>query len=174
MPKPAKVQEVDELEQSFRGSSAALLAEFRGMNVEEMKDLRRTLAGSGTEFKVVKNTLTRIAAERVGCEGLVPLLKGSTAVAFVDGDPVGAAKALDELARKYPTLVVKGGVLDGRILSAEEATALSKVRPREELISMLLGLLNSPAQRLVTVLNAPIRSLGYALSAHRDQLPGAA
>jgi large subunit ribosomal protein L10 len=174
MPKPAKVEAVAELEERFRTSSAALLTEFRGMKVEEMKDLRRSLAQVGTRFNVVKNTLTRIAATEVGFGSLVPLLEGSTAVAFVKDDPVGAAKALEELAKKYPTLVVKGGILDGKVLGAEDATALAKVRPREELLSMLLGLCNSPAQRLATVLNAPTRTLGYALAAYRDKLAGAA
>jgi large subunit ribosomal protein L10 len=174
MPKPAKVQAVQELEEGFRTSSAALLAEFRGMKVEEMKDLRRSLAQVGTNFNVIKNTLTRIAANEVGFGALVPLLKGSTAVAFVKDDPVGAAKALEELSKKYPALIVKGGILDGKVLNADDATALAKVRPREELLSMLVGLFNTPAQRLVTVLNAPTRTLGYALAAYRDKLAGAA
>jgi large subunit ribosomal protein L10 len=174
MPKQVKVDAVAELEQSFRQSHAALLAEFRGMKVEEMKDLRRTLAQNGARFKVVKNTLTRIAATQAGLGTLVPLLKGSTAVAFVEDDPVSAAKALDELAKKYPTLVVKGGILDGRVLTAEAAGDLARVRPKEELMSQLLGLLNAPAQRLLIVLPAPVRSLGYALAAYRDKLASAA
>jgi large subunit ribosomal protein L10 len=174
MPKPVKVEAVKELEESFRQSTAALLAEFRGLKVEELKDLRRTLAASGTRFKVVKNTLTRIAATEVGFDQLVPLLKGSTAVAFVRDDPVAAAKALDELTKRYPALVVKGGILDGKILDAAAATELARVRPKEELMSQLLGLLNTPAQRLLIVLSAPVRSLGYALAAYRDKLESAA
>lgn len=172
MPKPVKVQAVQELEEHFRKSAAALLTEFRGMKVEEMKDLRRTLAQNGTTFKVVKNTLTRIAAKEAGFGDLIPLLKGSTAVAFVDDDPVGAAKSLDEMAKKYPALVIKGGVLDGKVLGAEAAAELARVRPREELMSQLLGLLNAPAQRLAVVLGAPVRSLAYALAAYRDKLQG--
>jgi large subunit ribosomal protein L10 len=173
MPKQVKVDAVEELEASFRRCAAALLAEFRGMKVEEMKDLRRTLAAQGgAQFKVVKNTLTRIAADRAGVGQLVPLLKGSTAVAFVEQDPVAAAKTLDEMTRKYPALVVKGGILEGRVLDADGAAGLARVRPREELLSQLLGLLNSPAQRLAVVLNAPTRSLGYALAAYRDKLQG--
>ena len=172
MPKQMKVEAVEELEASFRRCPAALLAEFRGMKVEEMRDLRLTLAQGGAQFKVVKNTLTRIAADRAGMGQLVPLLKGSTAVAFVEQDPVAAAKALEEMAKKYPALVVKGGILEGRVLDADAAAGLARVRPREELLSQLLGLMNSPAQRLAVVLSAPIRSLGYALAAHRDKLQG--
>jgi large subunit ribosomal protein L10 len=172
MPKQLKVEAVEELEASFRRCPAALLAEFRGMKVEEMKDLRRTLAEGGAQFKVVKNTLTRIAADRAGMGQIVPLLKGSTAVAFVEQDPVAAAKALDEMTKKYPALVVKGGILEGKVLDAEGAAGLAKVRPREELLSQLLGLFNSPAQRLAVVLSAPVRNLGYALAAYRDKLQG--
>ena len=172
MAKQVKVEAVEELEASFRRCPAALLTEFRGMKVEEMKDLRRTLAQGGAQFKVVKNTLTRIAADRAGVGQIVPLLKGSTAVAFVEQDPVAAAKALDEMTKKYPALVVKGGVLEGKVLDAEGAAGLAKVRPREELLSQLAGLLNAPAQRLAVVLSAPVRNLGYALAAYRDKLQG--
>ena len=172
MPKQVKVEAVKALEASFRRCPAALLTEFRGMKVEEMKDLRRTLAQGGARFKVVKNTLTRIAADRAGVGQIVPLLKGSTAVAFVEQDPVATAKVLDEMTKKYPALIVKGGILEGRILDAEAAAGLARVRPREELLSQLLGLLNSPAQRLAVVLSAPVRNLGYALAAYRDKLQG--
>src|SRR3989337_389610 len=111
MAKPQKVEAVKELKDQFERSSAALLAEFRGLKVSEMKELRRTLAEGGTEFKVVKNTLTRIAAREANREALVPLLEGSTAIAFIQGDPVQAAKGLDDIAKKYPALIVKGGML---------------------------------------------------------------
>jgi len=127
MPKAQKLEAVERLKGEFRESQAALLTSFRGLKVAEMTELRRSLAASQTDFKVVKNTLARIAAKDIGLEDLLPLLEGSTAVAFVKGDPVTAAKGLDEISRKYPALVLKGGVLTGRVLSAERAAALAHV-----------------------------------------------
>jgi large subunit ribosomal protein L10 len=116
---------------------------------------------------VVKNTLGKIAATEAGMEGLIPLLTGSTAIAFVKGDAVVAAKGLDEAAKKYPALVVKGGVLGGKVLSADQARALAKVESREVLLAQLAGLLNSPIQQMAGLLYAPLGNLGNALYAFR-------
>lgn len=101
MPTPHKAETVRELAERFTSCTALLLAEFRGLKVEEMKELRRALAAAGTQFKVVKNTLTRIAARETKVQGIIPLLEGSTAIAFVEGDPVAAAKVMDEMSKKY-------------------------------------------------------------------------
>jgi len=170
MPKPQKVEAVRELKERFEGSKAALLAEFRGLKVEEMKELRRILSESGGQFKVVKNTLSRIAAKEASLDELLPFLEGSTAIAFINGDPVAAAKGLDEMAKKYPALVIKGGLMDGKVFGAEQAQALAKVKPREVLLAQLAGLLQSPIQGLVNLLQAPVRDLGYVLAAYRQKL----
>ncbi|MEX2553590.1 MAG: 50S ribosomal protein L10 [Actinomycetota bacterium] len=168
MPKPQKVEAVRSLKERLESSDAALLAEFKGLKVGEMLQLRRALAENGTQFGVVKNTLGRIAASEAGMEGLIPLLTGSTAIAFVKGDAVLAAKGLDEATKKYPALVVKGGILGGRVLSADQAKALAKVESREVLLAQLAGLINSPIQKMAGLLYAPLGNLGNALYAFRQ------
>jgi len=172
MPKPHKVEAVEELVGEFNGSQAALLASFRGLKVAELTELRRALAPSKTEFKVVKNTLARIAAREAGLDDLVPLLEGSTAIAFVKGDPVAAAKGLDEVSRKYPALVIKGGLLDRKVLTPDRAVALASVKPREVLLAGLAGAIQAPVATVVTLVAAPVRSLAYAFAAYRDKLGG--
>ncbi len=169
MPKPQKVAAVKELREKLESSDAALLAEFTGLKVGEMMQVRRSLAENGTEFGVVKNTLGRIAATEANMAELIPLLKGSTAIAFVNGDAVLAAKSLDAVAKKYPALVVKGGILGGKVLDAQQAKALASVESREVLLSKLAGLLNSPIQKMASLLYAPLGSLGNALYALQQQ-----
>ncbi len=169
MPKPQKVAAVKELREKLESSDAALLAEFTGLKVGEMMQVRRSLAETGTNFGVVKNTLGRIAATEANMEELIPLLKGSTAIAFVKGDAVLAAKSLDEVAKKYPALVVKGGILGGKILDAGQAKALASVAPREVLLAQLAGLLISPVQKMGSLLYAPLGNLGNALYALQQQ-----
>lgn len=169
MPKVEKVEAVRELTARFQNSNAALLAEFTGLKVSEMKELRQALSEAGGDFKVVKNTLSRIAAREAKLEGLLPLLEGSTAIAFISGDPVAAAKGLDAVSKKYPALVVKGGILGGSVLDAARASALAKVAPREVLLGQLAGMLQSPVQKLAYLLSAPVRELGYVLAALREK-----
>jgi large subunit ribosomal protein L10 len=169
MPKPQKVAAVKELREKLESSDAALLAEFTGLKVGEMMQVRRSLAENGTEFGVVKNTLGRIAATEANMAELIPLLRGSTAIAFVNGDAVLAAKSLDDVAKKYPALVVKGGILGGKVLDAQQAKALASVESREVLLSKLAGLLNSPIQKMASLLYAPLGNLGNALYALQQQ-----
>lgn len=171
MSKSQKIEAVKHLKEQLEESEAAIFAEFRGLKVQEMKELRRALADSDTEFRVVKNTLTRIAVREANLEDLLPMLEGSTAIAFIKGDPVAAAKGLDEIAKKYPALVIKGGLLSGKVFGAEQAQALAKIKPREVILSQLAGLLQSPAQKLASLLQAPIRNLGYLLAALLDKAP---
>lgn len=168
MPKPQKVEAVRKLTEKLKSSEAALLAEFKGLKVGEMMQLRRALAANGTQFGVIKNTLGRIAATNAGMQELIPLLTGSTAIAFVQGDAVLAAKGLDDVAKKFPALVVKGGVLGGKVLTADQAKALAKVESREYLLAQLAGLLNSPIQKMASLIYAPLGNLGNALYAFQQ------
>lgn len=172
MPNPHKVAAVKELREKLESSDAALLAEFTGLKVGEMMQVRRSLAESGTNFGVVKNTLGRIAATEANMEDLIPLLRGSTAIAFVNGDAVLAAKRLDEVAKKYPALVVKGGMLGGKVLDADQTKALASVESREVLLAKLAGLLISPVQKMGSLLYAPLGNLGNALYALQQQRAG--
>ena len=170
MPKPQKIEAVRELKEKFEKSPSVLLAEFRGLKVQQAKELRRALAEGNAEFKVVKNTLTRIAVTEADLEGLLPMLEGSTAITFIKGDPVAAAKVLDEIAKKFPALSIKGGLVEGRVIDEEGARALAKVKPREQLLTELAGMMQGSVQKLVILLGAPIRSLGYALGAYQSQV----
>lgn len=168
MPKPQKLEAVAELKKKFEDADGAILAAFRGLKVQEIKELRRSLAP--TEFKVVKNTLARRAVSEASLDDLLPLLEGSTAIAFIKGDPIAAAKSLDDIAKKYPALEIKGGLIEGRVLDASRASALAKVKPREVMLSQLAGMFQQPLQQLVNLLNAPLRSLAYGLGAYREKL----
>lgn len=170
MPKPEKVEAVKQIAKRLKDADGALLTEYRGLKVEEMKELRRALNDIGTDFKVVKNSLTRLAVKDAKLEDLLPFLEGSTAIAFIKGDPVEAAKGLDEMAKKYPSLIVKGGIVEGKILDASQASSLAKVKPREVLLAQLAGMMQQPMQQLANLLSAPLRNLGYALGAYRDQV----
>ncbi|MHB1615597.1 MAG: 50S ribosomal protein L10, partial [Actinomycetes bacterium] len=140
MPTAEKTATVAELTEAFRSSNAAVLTEYRGLTVAALKTLRRAL-GEGSRYMVVKNTLTRIAAREAGVEAFEGLLEGPSAIAFVAGDPVQAAKGLRDFAKTNPALVVKGGLLDGRPVSAEEIRRLADLESREVLLAKLAGAL---------------------------------
>lgn len=136
MPTPDKAAAVAELTDKFRSSNAAVLTEYRGLTVAQLKQLRRSL-GENSEYAVVKNTLTKIAANQAGINQLDDLFAGPTAVAFVTGDPVVSAKGLRDFAKDNPNLVIKGGVLDGKALSADEIKKLADLESREVLLAKL-------------------------------------
>jgi large subunit ribosomal protein L10 len=170
-PRPEKVAVVDEVRERFTSSSAALLTEYRGLDVSALGELRRALREAGGDYKVYKNTLVRFAAREAGLE-IEELLTGPTAIAFVverpdgaPGDAVVVAKALRDFARTYPALVVKGGVMDDRSLSADDAKALADVEPREVLLARLAGGLAAPMQQFAGLLQALPRNFAYGLSA---------
>ena len=169
MPSASNVAEVEAIKDRLEGSVAALLTEYRGLDVKELFELRASLRGSSTEYRVLKNTLTSIAAREAGYQDLVPLLQGPTAVAFVHGDPVQAAKDLAEFARTHPALVVKGGVLDGRVLAADEVRRLATLESREVLLARLAGMLQASLQQTASLLAAPLRQVATMTSALRDQ-----
>ena len=162
-----KTAAVAEIADSFRGSSAALLTEYRGLTVSEIAELRRSL-GSGTQYAVVKNTLTKIAASQAGVEGLDELLAGPTAIAFVEGDPVEAAKGLRDFAKTHPLLVIKGGVLDGRPLSAQEIAKLADLESREVLLAKLAGAMTASLSQAVGLFSAPLAQVARLAAALQE------
>jgi large subunit ribosomal protein L10 len=172
VPNASNVAEVEAIKGRLEGSVAALLTEYRGLKVAELGELRASLRGSSTEYRVLKNTLTSIAVRQAGYEDLVGLLQGPTAVAFVHGDPVQAAKDLAEFARTHPSLVVKGGVMDGKVLGADEVRRLATLESREVLLARLAGLLQASAQQTVNLLAAPLRQVATMTAALRDKTPG--
>jgi large subunit ribosomal protein L10 len=172
VPNASNVAEVEAIKGRLDGSVAALLTEYRGLKVAELGELRASLRGSSTEYRVLKNTLTSIAVREAGYEDLVALLQGPTAVAFVHGDPVQAAKDLAEFARTHPALIVKGGVMDGRVLGAAEVRQLATLESREVLLARLAGLLQASAQQTVNLLAAPLRQVATMTAALRDKTPG--
>jgi large subunit ribosomal protein L10 len=173
-PRPEKVAVVDEVRAKLEESSAAVLTEYRGLNVAATADLRRALRDAGGEYKIYKNTLVRIAARDLGLE-LDDLLTGPTAIAFVTGDAVGVAKALQDFAKTNPALVVKGGLLGDQVLSDAEVKALADLEPREVLLAKFAGLLAAPLQQFAGLLEALPRNFAYGLKALIDQggAPGA-
>ena len=164
MARPDKAAAVAELTDAFRDSSAAVLTEYRGLTVAQLKELRRSLAGNAT-YAVVKNTLTKIAAREAGVQALEDLLEGPSAIAFVTGDPVEVAKSLREFGRNNPLLVVKGGVLDGKPLSADEVRKLADLESREVLLAKLAGAMKASLSQAVYLLNAPLAQAARVLGA---------
>lgn len=164
MARPEKEEAVKEIVGHFKGSDAALLTEYRGLHVGEIKEVRTALREANAEYKVLKNTLARIAVREVGLEELVAMLQGPTAIAFIHGDAAAAAKALDESARKFPVLTIKGGVLNGKILDADQAKELASLEPREVQLAKIATMLNSPLQQTANVLSALLRDLGSMLA----------
>lgn len=156
---------VAELAGIIRESSSGVLVSYKGINVEDDTKLRRKLRGQGVRYKVIKNTLLEFAVKEAGLEGLVPTLTGSTALAVNTDDQLAAAKVLCEFAADHPEFKVKGGYIDGEVLTEEGVAALSKLPPKEILIAKMLGSFNAPLTGLVNVLNGNIRGLAVALSA---------
>jgi large subunit ribosomal protein L10 len=167
-PRPEKVAVVEEVKAKIEAADAAVLTEYRGLNVAATANLRRALREAGGEYKVYKNTLVRFAARELGLD-LDDLLTGPTAIAFVDGDPVAVAKALKDFAKTNPALIIKGGVLDGRIIDEDGVKALADVEPREVLLAKFAGLLAAPMQQFAGLLQALPRDFAYGLQALIDQ-----
>jgi len=164
MARPDKAAAVAELTDAFRDSSAAVLTEYRGLTVAQLKELRRSLAGNAT-YSVVKNTLTKIAAKEAGVDTLDSLLEGPSAIAFITGDPVEVAKSLRDFGRNHPLLVVKGGVLDGKALSADEVRKLADLESREVLLAKLAGAMKASLSQAVGLFAAPLSQAARLLAA---------
>jgi large subunit ribosomal protein L10 len=149
-----KTAAVEELTGKFRDSSGAVLTEYRGLTVAQLKELRGSLAGNAT-FSVVKNTLTKIAATEAGVgDELTPMLSGPSAIAFVSGDVAQAAKGLLDFAKANPLLVIKGGVLDGKALTAADVSKLADLEPRDVLLAKLAGAMKASMSNAAATFNA--------------------
>ena len=173
MARPDKAADVAELVESFQESAGAVLTEYRGLTVKQLQELRRAL-GDNASYAVVKNTLTQIAANEAGIDGFDALLTGPTAIAFINGDVVEAAKGLRDFARTNPALVVKGGILDGNLLDAKEIARLADLESREVLLGRLAGGMLASLSQAVYLLNAPIAQvarLAGALQAKAEEDP---
>jgi len=173
MARPDKAAAVAEMSDQFTRASGAVLTDYRGLSVSELAELRSILGDDAT-YSVVKNTLTKIAAQDAGVDGLADLLVGPSAIAFVTGDPVLAAKGLRDFARTHPALVIKGGVLDGRPVGSDEISRMADLESREALLSKLAGALLASLQSAAYMFNAPLAQAARALGALQDQLGQAA
>ena len=168
MARPDKAAAVAELVDSFQESTGAVLTEYRGLTVKQLQDLRRAL-GENANYAVVKNTLTQIAAAQAGVAGVDDLLTGPTAIAFVNGDVVEAAKGLRDFARANPALVIKGGYFEGKALDASEITRLADLESREVLLSKMAGAMLASLSQAVYLLNAPLAQAARVAAALRDK-----
>ena len=167
MPTQAKAAVIDEITERFQQSSAAVLTEYRGLTVTQ---LRRSL-GEGSSYAVVKNTLTKRAADSVGFSDLGPLLNGPTAIAFIEGDPVTAAKAIRDFAKANPALIVKGGVVEGRTVDAAEVTRLADVESREVLLAKLAGAMKGNLTKAAGLFQAPLSQMARLAEALKEKKP---
>jgi large subunit ribosomal protein L10 len=164
---------VAEIVESFNDSAGAVLTEYRGLTVKELQDLRRSL-GEHADYAVVKNTLAKLAAQEAGISGFDELLTGPTAIAFLNGDVVGAAKGLRDFAKAHPALIIKGGYLDGKAIDAAEVAKLADLESREVLLGKLAGAMLASLQNAVYLFQAPLAQaarLAGALQAKAEQDP---
>jgi len=174
MLKPEKEKIVVELTERLRSSETLIVADYRGLTVKEVDDLRTKLIEQGASFTVVKNSLTRRAAEAAGADALLTLLDGPTAIAFLEagGDPVAIAKALADSARTTKVLAVRGGVMQGRTITAEDIEELAKLPPIDVLRGQVLGAVTAPLTSIVALFSAPLQDLYGLVQARIDQLGG--
>jgi len=172
MQKADKERVIEELTERLRSADALLVADYRGLTNSQLAGLRVELLKHGAKLTVVKNTLTRRAAEAAGSDALLALLEGPTAIAFVEaeGNPVAVAKALSDAARDTKILVLRGGVLSGNPISGEEIERLAKLPPLEILQAQLVGVIVAPLTQLAAVLNAPLQNLIGLIDARIAQL----
>jgi large subunit ribosomal protein L10 len=173
MARPDKAAAVAELTDEFRSSNGAVLTEYRGLTVAQLKQLRVSL-GDDVNYAVVKNTLTKIAAKDAGVDSFDSLLEGPSAIAFIKGDPVVAAKGLRDFAKANPLLVIKGGVLDGKALGSDEISKLADLESREVLLAKLAGAMKAAPQQAVSLFAAPLSQAARLFAALQDKLPAEA
>jgi large subunit ribosomal protein L10 len=174
MRKEQKQEVVAELTERLRAAETLLVADYRGLTMPQIDQLRSRLLESGARFTVVKNTLTRRAAEAAGADGLLALLEGPSAIAFLDaeGDMVAAAKALADSARETRVLAIRGGVMQGRAMSAAEVESLATLPPLDVLRGQVVGAIVAPLTALAGLLNAPLQNLVGLIDARIEQLGG--
>lgn len=172
--RPEKVQQVDVLRERLRGTAAAIFTDYRGLNVREISQLRAKLREAGVEYKVVKNTLLHRAAQDLGVEGLPPYLQGPTAVAFSRTDPVAPAKILLDYIRLMKKLDIKAGLIEGRLMTADQLKRLADLPAKAQLLASVLGAMQAPLAGLVGVLTGLQRNVVYAFNQIRKQKEAAA
>jgi large subunit ribosomal protein L10 len=174
MARPDKVTAVAEIAEKFRGASASVVTEYRGLSMAQLTTLRRSL-GDGTTYRVAKNTLVQRAAADAGVEGLEQMLVGPTAIAFITGEPVDAAKAIRDFAKTNPGLVIKGGFMDGRALTVTEVNQLAELESREVLLAKLAGAMKANLSKAAGLFAAPasqVARLAQALADKRAEEEG--
>lgn len=164
-----KREVVNGISEKMKAAKAMVFTDYRGLTVEQDTELRSALRKAGVDYKVIKNTLARFAANQNGLEELDTFLNGPTAMASSDSDPVAPAKVLSEYAKKYDKLEIKVGVVEGKVIDINEVKALAELPSREVLIARVLGGFNAPISGFVNVLNGNIRGLAVALNAIAEQ-----
>jgi large subunit ribosomal protein L10 len=167
--KAKKIEQVEKLTRELEGASHAIVGTFSKLTVEKDFELRKAVRGAGARYRVVKNTLAERAAKGSKVEDAMKSLTGVTSVAFTSGDPVALAKALSKYAKDNPEYTFKAGIVDGRVIAIRDIDALANLPSREEIYSKLLFLMNAPAQRLVTALNAIARDLAVVINQGVEQ-----
>src|SRR5436190_16551941 len=172
MPNAGKIERVAELKERIGASEAILLTEYRGLTVSELSELRRSLAEGGASFAVVKNTLMLRAAQESSMDDLEALREGPTAVAFVQGDAVAAAKKVVDAIKRFPALALKGGFMDGRMLSAADARALADLESREAMLSKIAGLMKGEMSRAASMFQSAQSKFLSLLEAYKEKVPG--
>ena len=168
MAKSEKVEAVDEIVQAFDSSNAAVVTEYRGLSMAQITELRRAL-GPDVKYRVAKNTLVKRAAEQSGVEGLEELFVGPTAIAFVEGEAVDAAKAIKQFAKDNKALVVKGGYMDGRALSVAEVESIADLDSREVTLSKLAGAMKAKMGETAALFAAPASQVARMTAALKDK-----
>ena len=162
--KSEKQQDLDNLKTELAKVSTVILTTFQGITVENDTKLRRAVQAAGGKYQVVKNTLAELAGKGTAAEGVLKDLKGTHSIAYTQTDPVALAKALTKIAKDVPAFQFKSGVVEGRVISISEIKQLAEMPSKEELISKIMFLLNAPAQRMATALNALPRNLAVTVS----------
>ena len=168
MAKPEKVSAVAEITEQFKGSTAAVVTEYRGLSVGNITTLRRAL-GEGATYSVAKNTLVKRAAAEAGIEGIYDLFVGPTAIAFIKGEPVDAAKALKNFAKDNKALIIKGGYMDGAALSVEEVNKIADLESREILLAKLAGAMKGNLAKAAGLFNAPASQMARLAAALQEK-----
>ena len=169
MPRPEKVAVVEEIRTKVAEADATVLTEYRGLTVKELANLRGALRGAGTEYKVFKNTLARRAVQGGGLESVTSLFEGPVAIAFVRGDAAAAAKALRDFGRNNPALVLKGGLLGERVITAADIEALAELPSRDVLLAQIAGTFQAPLVKAAGLFQAFTRNFAYGVKALIDQ-----
>src|SRR3984957_8961993 len=168
MARADKATAVADITERFKDSTASLITEYRGLTVANLAELRRSLAGSAT-YTVAKNTLIKRAASEAGVEGLDELFAGPTAIAFVSGEPVDAAKAIKTFAKEHQALVIKGGYMDGQLLTVAEVERIADLESREVLLAKLAGAMKANLSKAAGLFNAPLSQFARLAAALQEK-----